>query len=266
MKCHSQSLLIVSIVLIGMNSCKTNQILEPGFELADDFNIERIASEPLIKDPVDIAFDEKGNMLVLEMPGYPLEDVQSKVLILKDTNQDGKMDVAKTYASNLNMATSFMPYEKGILVAAPPYLLYCKDENQDELVEKVDTLMGGFATGNLQHNYNGLSYGIDNWIYAANGGNDGKPFWWGDNNSIDLRGKDFRFDIKNKKIEILGESSGGFGLAMDEYGRVFGTHNLTHASQIVFPDRYIQGRNLLVDHTLQNISDHEENGLARVYP
>jgi len=84
--------------------------------------------------------------------------------------------------------------------------------------------------------------------------------------SIDLRGKDFRFDIKNKKIEILGESSGGFGLAMDEYGRVFGTHNLTHASQIVFPDRYIQGRNLLVDHTLQNISDHEENGLARVYP
>lgn len=260
-------MLLFSFILLGANSCKTKKLVVPGFELSDDFNIESIATEPLVKDPVDMAFDEHGNMLVLEMPGYPFEDVQSKVLMLKDTNQDGKMDVAKTYASNLNMATSFMPYEKGILVAAPPYLLYCKDENKDDLVEKVDTLMGGFSTGNLQHNYNGLTYGIDNWIYAANGGNDGKPFWWGEENkSIDLRGKDFRFDIKNKKIEIIGESSGGFGLAMDEYGRIFGTHNLTHVSQIVFPDRYIQGSSLLVDHTLQQISDHEENGLARVYP
>ena len=267
MKCKSFNLLFSLLVLTGINSCKTKQTLLPGFELADDFNIELIASEPLIKDPVDIAFNDQGNMLVLEMPGYPLEDAPSKILLLKDTNHDRKMDLSKTYASNLNMATSFMPYEKGILVAAPPYLLYCIDENNDEQVEQIDTLMGGFSTGNLQHNYNGLTYGIDNWIYAANGGNDGKPFWWGDeNNSIDLRGKDFRFNIKKKKIEIIGESSGGFGLAMDEFGRIFGTHNLTHTSQIVFPERYIEGRSLLVDHTLQNISDHEENGLARVYP
>lgn len=266
MKWNSFRLLFFSIVLFGINCCKTKQAQIPGFVLADGFNIELIASEPLINDPVDIAFDDKGNMLVLEMPGYPFEDAQSKILMFKDTNQDGVMDVAKNYASNLNMATSFMPYEKGVLVAAPPYLLYCIDENNDEKIEKVDTLMGGFSTGNLQHNYNGLSYGVDNWIYSANGGNDGKPFWWRDKKGIDLRGKDFRFDIKNKKIEIIGESSGGFGLAMDEFGRVFGTHNLIHTSQIVFPDRYIQGRNLLVDHTLHNISDHEENGLARVYP
>lgn len=266
MKWNSFRLLFFLIVLFGINSCKTKQAQIPGFVLADGFNIELIASEPLINDPVDISFDDKGNMLVLEMPGYPFEDAQSKILMFKDTNQDGVMDVAKNYASNLNMATSFMPYEKGVLVAAPPYLLYCIDENNDEKIEKVDTLMGGFAIGNLQHNYNGLSYGVDNWIYSANGGNDGKPFWWRDKKGIDLRGKDFRFDIKNKKIEIIGESSGGFGLAMDEFGRVFGTHNLIHTSQIVFPDRYIKGRNLLVDHTLHNISDHEENGLARVYP
>jgi len=267
MKCKSSRVIILPFLFILINGCKTKQSIEPGFEVADGFNIERIASEPLIKDPVDIAFDENGNMLVLEMPGYPFEDNQSRVLMLKDTNQDGKMDVASTYAANLNMATSFMLFKKGILVAAPPYLLYCKDENNDEQVEKIDTLMGGFSTGNLQHNYNGLQYGIDGWIYAANGGNDGKPFWWGDeSNTIDLRGKDFRFDIQNKKIETIGESSGGFGLAIDEFGRIFGTHNLTHSSQIVFPDRYIQGRNLLIDHTLQSISDHEDNGLARVYP
>ena len=259
---------MLMVTIIGFFiSCTSKQESLPGFELEDGFNLSLVASEPLIKDPVDLEFDAQGNALVLEMPGYPYEDSTSKVIMLKDTNQDGKMDLAKTYAENLNMASSILPYEKGILVAAPPYLLYCIDENQDELVDKVDTLMGGFSTGNLQHNFNGLSYGVDNWIYAANGGNSGKPYWWGESaRALDLRGQDFRFHIKQKKLERIGESSGGFGIAMDEFGRIFGTHNLTHVSQIVFPDRYIQDKKLLFEHTLNNISDHEENGLARVYP
>ena len=262
-----RTILFNTIVVFGLVCCTSKQSIIPGFKLQEGFNMELVANEPLIKDPVDLEFDASGNALVLEMPGYPYEDSSSRVVLLKDTNKDGKMDLSKVYAENLHMASSILPYEKGILVAAPPYLFYCKDENQDEKIDKVDTLMSGFSTGNLQHNYNGLSYGVDNWIYAANGGNSGKPYWWGDStHSLDLRGQDFRFHIKKRKLERIGESSGGFGIAMDEYGRVFGTHNLTHVSQIVFPDRYIQDRKLLVDHTLLNISDHEENGLSRVYP
>ena len=195
---------MLMVTIIGFFiSCTSKQESLPGFELDDGFNLSLVASEPLIKDPVDLEFDAHGNALVLEMPGYPYEDSTSKVIMLKDTNQDGKMDLAKTYAENLNMASSILPYEKGILVAAPPYLLYCIDENQDELVDKVDTLMGGFSTGNLQHNFNGLSYGVDNWIYAANGGNSGKPYWWGESaRALDLRGQEFRFHIKQKKLEL----------------------------------------------------------------
>ncbi|TAE56968.1 MAG: hypothetical protein EAZ89_04280 [Bacteroidetes bacterium] len=127
--------------------------------------------------------------------------------------------------------------------------------------------MGGFAAENLQHNFNGLTYGLDNWIYAVNGGNSGKPFWWGDTASvIDLRGQDFRFHIGRHKLERIGESSGGFGLGMDEWGHLYETHNLTHISHLVFPDRYLKGQRFLKDHTLENISDHEEEGLARIYP
>jgi putative heme-binding domain-containing protein len=119
----------------------------------------------------------------------------------------------------------------------------------------------------LQHNYNGLTLGLDNWIYAANGGNDGEPYWWNDTTTrMDLRGQDFRFNLEKKIIERIGESSGGFGLAMDAYGHVFETHNLTHISHLVFSDRYLLGQQLLKEHTLENISDHEENGLARIYP
>ena len=87
-----------------------------------------------------------------------------------------------------------------MLVAAPPYLLYLRDNDGNDQADQVDTLMGGFATGNLQHNYNGLTFGMDNWIYAVNGGNSGKPYWWGDTSSVmDMRGQDFRFQLETKK-------------------------------------------------------------------
>ncbi|WP_339704503.1 PVC-type heme-binding CxxCH protein [Algoriphagus aquimarinus] len=247
-------------------SCDQDSVPE-GFQIEPGFLLERVADEPLIKDPVDLEFNELGDALVLEMPGYPFEDQQSRILVLKDENKDGVYEDKIVFIENLQLANSFMPYKKGLLVAAPPYLLFVRDDNQDYIPEKVDTLMGGFSTGNLQHNYNGLTMGLDNWIYAANGGNDGKPYWWDvPESQLDLRGQDFRFNLETKTVERLGESSGGFGLAMDEYGRVFETHNLEHISQLVFPDRYLQGRQTLKKHTLENISDHEENGLARIYP
>ncbi|MCP9763237.1 hypothetical protein EGI31_09730 [Lacihabitans soyangensis] len=258
---------LIAFIILGLFSCNKNQKTPDGFEIQDGFKLELVASEPLIKDPVDLEFNEKGDAMVLEMPGYPMEDKQSRILILKDKNKDGVYDSTIVFMDNLGLADSFMPYKKGVLVAAPPYLLQLHDDNGDYIVEKIDTLMGGFAKENLQHNYNGLTYGIDNWIYAANGGNDGKPYWWGDTTTaMDLRGQDLRFNLETRQMERLGESSGGFGLAMDEYGRFFETHNLTHISHLVFPDRYLKGRQILPENTLQNISDHEENGLARIFP
>jgi putative membrane-bound dehydrogenase-like protein len=258
---------LILFFILGLFSCKKAQKTPDGFEIQDGFNVELVANEPLIYDPVDLEFNEKGDAMVLEMPGYPMEDKQSRLLVLKDNNKDGVYDSTIVFKDNLGLADSFMSYKKGVLVAAPPYLLQLHDENGDYKVEKVDTLMGGFAKENLQHNYNGLTYGIDNWIYAANGGNDGKPYWWGDTTTaMDLRGQDLRFNLETRQMERLGESSGGFGLAMDEYGRFFETHNLTHISHLVFPDRYLKGRQILPENTLQNISDHEEDGLARIFP
>jgi putative membrane-bound dehydrogenase-like protein len=226
-----------------------------------------VAAEPLIVDPVDIEFNERGDALVLEMPGYPFGDQQSRIVVLQDKNADGIYDDKTVFVEGLQLANSFMPYQKGILVAAPPYLLFVRDDDQNYVPDRVDTLMGGFSTGNLQHNYNGLTYGLDNWIYAANGGNDGAPYWWNDTTTrMDLHGQDFRFHLKSKTMERLGESSGGHGITLDEYGRVFETHNMEHISHLVFPDRYISGQALLMEHTLENISDHEEHGTSRIYP
>ncbi len=264
-----KTLAILFSVLLILQSCQSPSSSEvpEGFEIEEGFDLKLVASEPLIKDPVDMDFNEKGDAMVLEMPGYPFEDKESRLLILKDKDGDQVYDESIVFAENLQLATSFIPYKKGALVAAPPYLLFVRDDNEDYVMDKVDTLMGGFSTGNLQHNYNGLTFGLDGWIYAANGGNDGGPYWWGEPDTrMNLRGQDFKFNLDTREMIRLGESSGGFGLAMDEYDRVFETHNLTHISHLVIPDRYIGENPLITDHSLVNISDHDENGLARIYP
>ncbi len=258
---------IVLAIVFGGMACQSPTVVPDGFEIEDGFELRLVASEPLIKDPVDMDFNEKGDAFVLEMPGYPFEDQQSRLMVLTDEDGDGVYDKSSVFADKLQLATSFLPYKKGALVAAPPYLLFVRDDNEDYLVDKVDTLMGGFATGNLQHNYNGLTFGLDGWIYAANGGNDGSPYWWDEpDKPMNLRGQDFRFHLETKTIERLGESSGGFELAIDDYDRIFETHNLVHISHLVFPHRYAGDGSLITDHSLTNVSDHEENGLSRIYP
>ena len=84
--------LIKSIFLIGFVltiSCNPKEKkLPPGFQIEPGFNLTLVASEPLIKDPVDLEFTEQGDALVLEMPGYPFEDQQSRIILLKDKNKD----------------------------------------------------------------------------------------------------------------------------------------------------------------------------------
>ncbi len=248
-------------------SCTSENTTPAGFQLESGFDLSLVASEPLIVDPVDLKFNEAGDAFVLEMPGYPFEDEHSRIVVLKDNNGDGIYDERILFAENVQLASSILPFRNGILAAAPPYLLHLKDIDGDNKADVVDTLMGGFAKENLQHNFNGLTYGLDNWIYGANGGNSGKPYWWGDTTTaIDLREQDFRFNLDEKVMERIGESSGGFGLGMDDWGRLYETHNLTHVSHLVFPERYKSGIRLITESMLSSISDHEENGLARIYP
>ncbi|MEM6803664.1 MAG: PVC-type heme-binding CxxCH protein, partial [Bacteroidota bacterium] len=238
-----------------------------GFELHPDFSMKEVAAEPLIFDPVDMEFDEEGRAFVLEMPGYPQRDEESRLVYLEDEDGDGHFDKRHLYADSLHLASSFMPYKEGMLVASPPHLIYLKDTDGDMVADEKKIIMEGFRVGNLQHNYNGLTYGLDNWIYAANGGNSGKPYFIGESdNPLVMRGDDFRFKIDEKLMERVGESSGGFELAFDNWGRMYETHNLEHVSQLVFQGKYLENLPVSSSHSLLNISDHDENGLARLYP
>lgn len=141
------------------------------FEIAAGFQIEQIAAEPLIADPVAMEVDEYGNIFVAEMPGYPL-DVSGKGRIrqLRDEDGDGQIDGSHIFADNIVLPTGLMRWKNGLLVTSPPDVLYLEDTDGDGVAETRRVVLTGFARSNPQHNFNKPLYGLDNWIYLANNG------------------------------------------------------------------------------------------------
>jgi putative membrane-bound dehydrogenase-like protein len=248
-------------------SCSQKQLTPSEFEIEPGFTLSLIAKEPLIESPTDLEFNEHGDAMVVTMPGYASSDKPSSIIILQDNNKDGVYDDKIVFTDKLRLATSILPYKNGVIVTDAPYLLFVRDTDNDNKADVIDTLMGGLLTSTLSHRFNGLTYGLDNWIYVANGGNGGKPYWWGDSSTVmDLRGQDFRFNFDKKIMQRIGHTSGGFGLGINTWGHLFETHNLNHLSHLVFPSRYMDSVKLPMNHSLLNISDHEVNGLSRIYP
>ncbi len=247
-------------------SCNQSETVNPDFELHPDFSIDLICAEPQVLDPVDLVFRDNGDLYVLEMPGYPDGSLQSRIVHLVDHEGDGYYEDRQVYADGLRQATSFMSHLDGFLVAAPPDIIFIADRNEDQVAEFKEVWLTGFAEGNLQHNINGLTYGLDNYVYGANGGNGGAIYWEGQKENVtNLHRSDFRLHPKERIFEKTGRSSGGFEIALNDWGHYFGTHNLYHIRQLVFPERYYHDLQLQPLHTLHQISDHETNGLARIF-
>ena len=94
------------------------------FDLNKDFKIDLFAAEPFVLDPVEMTFDEQGNAFVVEMPDYPFKPESGigtgKILMLSDTNGDGRIDKSTIFADSLLEATSILPWKGGLIVTAAP--------------------------------------------------------------------------------------------------------------------------------------------------
>ncbi len=235
------------------------------FHLNEDFEIELYASEPFVQDPVSMIFDEQGNIYVVEMPDYPFAPEpgkeQGKIKVLKDTNNDGRVDKAIIFAEGLSEATTLLPWKGGLLVTAAPDILYLKDTTGDDKADIKETLFKGFFKGNSEAQITALRYSIDNWIYAANMGfesyvrKEGYP----GTDSLSLVGTDFRFRMDKDLYEPVAGTA-QFGQAINDIGHRFVTENSLHIRQVVIPWKYLR-RNpyLSLSKSTADISDHQQD-------
>lgn len=177
------------------------------FKLAPGYRIELVASEPMVQCPIFFEFDPDGRIWCLEYQGYMRDlkgsgegDPICRLVVLEDTDADGKADKQTVYLDKLVMPRSFAFVKGGILLQEPPKLWFCEDTDGDLKCDRrreVGTMGTG---GNPQHTANGLRYGIDNWLHCAD---------WP---------KKYRWDGK-KLIEADTIHRGQFGVSFDDQGR-----------------------------------------------
>ena len=252
---------------------KTPEEAISSFQLQDGFHVELVAAEPQVVDPVDIAFDENGDLWVAEMLDYPFDPKdgdapRSRIRFLEDRDGDGVYETATIFADQLPHVSSVLPWKGGVLAAAAPDIFFFKDTDGDHKADVKQVLFTGFDDQvSPEARVNNLRYGIDNWIYAANSGRPGaitSPLHPGKPGVV-VRGYDFRFRPGAGRWE---PAAGGtqFGMSFDEWGNRFGSRNTIFLSHAVLPARYIlRSRFFTPASMMQFTAGHDDNENV-IYP
>lgn len=243
-------------------SLKTIQV-RPGFK------VELVAQEPLVQDPVAFEWGADGKLWVVEMGDYPVGvdghgERGGLIRFLEDTDQDGRYDKSTIFLSKLNFPTGVIPWRKGVLVSAAPEIFYAEDTDGDGKADLRQTLFTGFVEGNQQHRVNGFDYGLDNWVYGANGDSGGKIRVVATGKTVDIRGHDFRFRPDENLFEPI-EGITQFGRHRDDWGNWFGNNNPTWLWHYWLPERYLaRNPHLPVRSTKHYLADYPNS--TRVHP
>ena len=211
------------------------------FTLKPGYNLELVAHEPSIADPVALAFDEKARMYVVEMIDYSeqSEEQLGVVKLLEDKDGDGFYETSSRFATGLSWPTAIACYDQGVFVGAAPDILFLKDTDGDGVADINRKVFTGFGRGNVQGLVNSFRWGLDNRLYGQTSVSGGlvTTLTQPDDKPLHLSGKDFSFAPELLDIRI--ESGGGqHGMSFDDYGNRFTCHNSDNLQAFLYEHRY----------------------------
>ncbi len=184
------------------------------FRLPKGYRLELVAVEPMISEPVALAWDGNGRLYVAQMETYMQtvladgqEQPRSRIMRLEDTNGDGKMDKSTVFLDKLLLPRAILTIGNELLVnETNSYDIYAySDTDSDGKADKKRPVFQSKrkAFGNVEHQRSGLDWNIDNRIYET----------------IDP----IRYRYKNGRFEAdtIPDPAGQWGLTHDDYGRVY---------------------------------------------
>jgi len=222
-------------VLLGPQSSPVNRPWPPGlqkvsadspalspedalktFYMPPGYRIELVAAEPLIQEPVALDWDLQGRLWAVEMPGF-MADIRGsnehepigRVVVLEDTNGDGRMDKRTVFADHLVLARSLKVLDRGVLVAEPPNVWFMRDTDGDLRIDTKELVTDRFGRfdGDPQNNANGFYWALDNRMYTAG------------LSDIQFRLKDGVFEVQPTLMR------GEWGVTQDDAGRTYRNTN-----------------------------------------
>lgn len=242
------------------------------------WSISLVAQEPLVQDPVFIDWDEQGRAWVVEMGDYPfapgektndgkisqgkVSDLQAgRIKVLTDTDGDGVYDKSSLFLDGLLHPTGLICWKGGVFVSAIPDIFYARDTDGDGRCDERETWYSGFTAGNPQHLINGFCWGLDGWIYGANGDSGGNVIVEKTQEKIKLGTNDFRFHPITGKFEReLGRTQ--YGKWRDDFGNWFGNNNSTIAWHYFLPMRWMEAHPDKIAATVRAVTNEDKT----VYP
>ncbi len=235
----------------------------PGLE------VELVAAEPQVRDPVDVTWGADGRMWVVEMADYPNGmDGKGKpggrIRVLESTRGDGRYDRMTLFADGLSFPNSVMPWRNGVLVTSIPHLLYLEDTDGDGRADRRTVLYSGLGEGNQQHLVNGFQWSLDGSLHMANGDSGGKVTSPQMPAVIELGRRDFRIWPDTGRAELLAGHS-QVGRNRDDWGSWFGCNNSNPIWHYALEERYLR-RNPHLAPPNGTVAVASVPGAARIFP
>ncbi|MBY0231846.1 MAG: c-type cytochrome, partial [Gemmataceae bacterium] len=224
------------------------------FKPRKGYAVDLIASEPVVKQPLHLAFDHRGRMWVTQYRQYPfpagLKVVSydryirakfdkvpppppdhfkgsDRITIHEDVKGDGSYSKVAVFLDDLNIATATLPDKEGVWVMNPPYLLYYPMDKDDRPGRPVVHL-SGFGLEDTHAVASSLTWGPDGWIYGAQGSTcTAKVRVKDEKKTTDFLGQAiWRYHPTKHAFELFAEGGGNtFGVAFDGAGRVYSGTN-----------------------------------------
>lgn len=211
-----------------------------------DFELQLFAEEPDIVNPIAMAWDERGRLWIVESVDYPNTFVETdglandRIKILEDTDGDGRADKFTVFAEDLNIPTSMVFANGGVIVSMAPDFVFLKDTDGDDVADVREVIMTGWGKNDTHAGPSNLQYGFDNKIWGVLG-------YSGFNGTIDGKSWRFpqgvyRFKPDGTDFEYLASTSNNtWGLGFSEDNHAFiSTANNTHAAYYSIPAKYLQ--------------------------
>ena len=200
------------------------------FTMAEGYEVNLFASErDGVVKPTQFAWDERGRLLVACSPTYPQTRASAKpadyILVLEDTDGDGKADKLSRFAEGLTMVQGVEPGEGGVFVCDFDQIVHLRDTDADGRADARRIVFSGFGIGDTHQLVNSISHGPDGSLWFTQGlhafSRVETP--WGIAR-LDRAGV-WRLRLSTLRLEgFFGGGMAGancWGVAFDDFGQVF---------------------------------------------
>ncbi|MDB6119208.1 MAG: putative cytochrome c [Verrucomicrobiaceae bacterium] len=222
------------------------------FKVDPRFEVNCFASEedfPEFKKPIQMRWDAKGRLWVSTSVTYPQivpgEAPADKLLILEDTNHDGKADKCSVFADKLHIPLAFELGNGGVYISDEPNLLFLKDTDGDGKADSREVLLTGFGTEDSHHALHDFTWSPDGDLIFRESiflhSQVETPY-----GPVRTRESSFfRYTPATQKLVPFGSylSTNPWGICFDDWGFHMGSHPVfaeaVHALNPAYPDIHV---------------------------